>query len=197
MCSNKNKSGNVVDAANERLQSEGSEYECLHYNGANSNKSIFKHVESGIEGESKYYDILSGKHPSWSPACKWRKNIDETIVNERLREANSEYECFHYDGANSPNSVFTHIPSGCTGKARFGNVLKGKHPSWPPACSKRNLSILSINQRLKKINSKYACVKYTGCDSPSSVFVHIPSGNSGQSKYDSIINGSHPSWSPR
>ena len=186
--------------ANERLLKINSEYRCVDYCGYHSKNSLFIHTPTNTgPKKSRYGKILAGWHPSWSPACKSRRDIDETIVNERLREANREYECTKYAGSNSKKSLFIHIPTNTGPKeGRYTDILYGQHPSWSPACkSRKDIDETIVNERLKETNREYKCVNYCGSDSKNSLFIHIPT-NTGpkKSRYDHIVNGHHPSWSP-
>ena len=188
---------------NERLKEANSEYRCKKYVSALSPNSLFVHV-SGKSGKGSYSSIVKGRHPKWSPTYEKQKkerflNLKLTLegANEKLKEANSEYECLHYDGARSNKSVFKHIPSGKEGKSSFGFIMTGKHPSWSPECkSRKDIDVSIVNERLKEANSEYKCLKYDGTISNNSIFKHILSGCIGKAKYDNIISGCHPSWSP-
>ena len=189
-----------IKEVNENLKAINSEYECTFYDGRSSPDSLFIHLKSKTGPlPSRYSKIIIGRHPSWSPACKRFQVLDINIANQRLREANVEYECVMYDGYDSPNSLFVHAQSK-TGPlpSVYSSVLKGSHPSWSPSCKKIQVLDINIaNQRLKAANSEYECTKYAGAKSPNSLFVHIPSKTSPKkARYDCILRGQHPKWSP-
>ena len=189
----KNKNANTV---NKEFKAKGIEYECIEYNGS-LKKSVFKHISSGKEGESNYWHILNGTHPSWSPACKSRQDINEVIVNEKLKDKRIGYKCIVYKGRHSAESFFEHTASKVKGKSSFGFIVTGGHPSWSPECkSRKDKNETIANEELNKKEIQYKCISYQGRGSNKSIFEHLKSGKQGKSTYVSILNGKHPSWSP-
>ena len=66
-----------------------------------------------------------------------KKKLTLEEVNERLREANSEYECTFFDGTRSNKSVFKHIESDIERESSYNGILSGRHPSWSPTYKKQ------------------------------------------------------------
>jgi hypothetical protein len=181
---------------NKVLQTLKREYECLVNAGTASNKSVFRHIPSGIEGTGCFNNIKKGHHPLWSPECTSQPRLTLKKVNQDLHLFNRSYLCLVNNGSMSNKSVFRHIPSGIEGTGCFNNLRKGHHPLWSPECTVRIVTLDKANGELTILKREYECIVFINADSNKSVFRHIPSGIEGLGCYARIKDGKHPSWSP-